>query len=239
MKNNLKLVICATIIFMLLFGQAIGVFADTYYGLLRYGSIGTGVVKVQQTLNSKGFTSGAADGVYGTMTKNAVVRFQKANGLLVDGIAGRQTQSRLFATAAAKATTYTSTVASRGTSYSATDLYWMSRIIHAEAEAEPYNGKVAVGNVIMNRVRSASFPNSVKGVIFEYYHSIPQFSPVSDGTIYNTPNADSIKAAKAVFSGTNVVGNATYFFNPDKSEGTWIVANKTLVKRIGNHVFYK
>lgn len=229
MKKNLKLIICVTIISLLLFGQAIGVFADTYYGLLKYGSRGTGVVKIQQALNTKGFSAGAADGIYGTMTKNAVVKFQKANGLQVDGIAGRQTQSRLFAT----------TVASRGTTYTATDLYWMSRIIHAEAEAEPYTGKVAVGNVIMNRVRSASFPNYVKGVIFEYYHSIPQFSPVADGTIYNTPNSDSIKAAKAVFGGTSVVGNATYFFNPDKSEGTWIVANKTLVKRIGNHVFYK
>jgi N-acetylmuramoyl-L-alanine amidase len=235
MKKNLKLLICVTIISILLFGQTIGVFADTYYGLLKYGSRGTGVAKVQLTLKAKGFTPGAADGIYGIMTKNAVVRFQKANGLQIDGIAGRQTQSKLFATA----TTYSATVASRGTSYSTTDLYWMSRIIHAEAEAESYNGKVAVGNVIMNRVKSTSFPNSVKGVIFEYYRNIPQFSPVADGTIYNTPNSDSVKAAKAVFSGTSVVGNATYFFNPDKSEGTWIVANKTLVKRIGNHVFYK
>ncbi|HOS70797.1 MAG TPA: cell wall hydrolase, partial [Bacillota bacterium] len=95
------------------------------------------------------------------------------------------------------------------------------------------------GNVILNRVKSSSFPNTVKGVIFEYYKGIPQFSPVADGTIYNDPNADSIKAAKAAFNGTSYVGNATYFFNPNKSEGTWIVNNKTFVIRIGNHVFYK
>jgi len=237
MKTKLKILICVTIISLMVFGQAVGVFADTYYGLLKYGSRGTGVAKVQQVLNSKGYSAGAADGIYGIRTENAVIKFQKANGLRIDGIAGRQTQSELFA--AAKTATYAATTASRGTTYTATDLYWLSRIINAEAEAEPYEGKLAVGNVIMNRVKSASFPNTVKGVIFEYYHSIPQFSPVADGTIYNAPNADSIKAAKAVFSGTNVVGSATYFFNPDKSEGTWIVKNKTLVKRIGNHVFYR
>jgi N-acetylmuramoyl-L-alanine amidase len=232
MKNNkLKVIICVAIISLLLAGQAIGVFADTYYGVLKYGSTGTGVIKLQQALKSKGYSPGAADGIYGTMTKNAVTRFQKANSLLVDGIAGRQTQSKLFGAATA--------AAARGTSYSSTDLYWMSRIIHAEAEAEPYEGKVAVGNVIMNRVNSSKFPNTIKNVIFEYYNGIPQFSPVADGTIYNTPNADSIKAAKAVFAGTNVVGKSTYFFNPDKSEGTWIVKNKTYVSRIGNHVFYK
>lgn len=237
MNKKLKLVICVTIISVLLFGQAIGVFADTYYGLLKYGSRGTGVIKVQQALKSKGYSLGSADGIYGLMTKSAVIRYQKANGLLADGIAGRQTQSKLFGTATA--TTFSSTTASRGTTYTATDLYWLSRIINAEAEAEPYTGKLAVGNVIMNRVNSADFPNTIKGVIFEYYHNIPQFSPVADGTIYNAPNSDSINAAKAVLSGTNVIGSATYFFNPDKSEGAWIVANKTFVKRIGNHVFYK
>ncbi len=239
MKNKLKALICVAIISVMVFGQAIGVFADTYYGVLKFGSRGTGVAKVQQVLNSKGYSAGTADGIYGKKTENAVIKFQQANSLRIDGIAGKQTQSKLFAATAAKAATTASVTASRGTTYSATDLYWMSRIIHAEAEAEPYNGKVAVGNVILNRVKSASFPNTVKGVIFEYYKNIPQFSPVADGTIYNTPNSDSIKAAKAVFAGTNVVGTSTYFFNPDKSEGTWIVANKTLVKRIGNHVFYK
>lgn len=229
MKKNLKIIICVTIISLLLVGQTIGAFADTYYGVLKFRSSGAYVVHLQQALNSKGFSVGTADGIYGKKTENAVIRFQQANQIRIDGIAGRQTQAKLFA----------NTVASRGTSYTFTDLYWLSRIIHAEAEAEPYTGKIAVGNVILNRVRSSSFPNTVKGVIFEYYKNIPQFSPVAEGTIYNTPNADSIKAAKAAFSGTSSVGSATYFFNPDKSEGAWIVKNKTLVKRIGNHVFYK
>ena len=240
MKNNIKIIICVTIISLFLVGQTVGVFADTYYGLLKFGSRCTAVVQLQQALKTKGYLAGSADGIYGKMTENAVIKFQQAYRLRIDGISGRETQSKLFATSVAlKATSYTTTVASRGTSYTVTDLYWLSRIIHAEAEAEPYSGKVAVGNVILNRVKSDLFPNTIKGVIFEYYKGIPQFSPVADGTIYNTPDADSIKAAKAAFSGTSYVGNATYFFNPDKSEGTWIVNNKTLVKRIGNHVFYK
>lgn len=230
MKRNLKNIIFVTIISMLLVGQTISVFGDTYYGLLKFRSRGSAVVHLQQALKNKGFSPGSADGIYGKMTENAVIKFQQANKLRIDGIAGRETQARLFATAAA---------ASRGTSYTSTDLYWLSRIINAEAEAESYAGKVAVGNVIMNRVKSSAFPNTVKGVIFEYYKGIPQFSPVADGTVYNDPNGDSIKAAKAAFNGTSYVGNATYFFNPDKSEGTWIVKNKVYVKRIGNHVFYK
>mgnify|MGYP001312437246 FL=1 len=91
----------------------------------------------------------------------------------------------------------------------------------------------------MNRVASNEFPNSVKGVIFEYYHNIPQFSPVADGTIYNNPSKEDIKAAEQALSGKKPVGNSTYFFNPKKSEGKWIVKNKIYVTKIGGHVFYK
>lgn len=232
MKKNTKRLILLMVVALFIVGQTISVFAGTYYGLLKFGSRGSAVVQLQKALNAKGFSVGAVDGIYGKKTENAVIRFQQAYKLRIDGIAGPQTQSKLFG--------ISSTLAARGTSsYSSTDLYWLSRIINAEAEAEPYAGKVAVGNVILNRVKSDKFPNTVKGVIFEYYKGIPQFSPVADGTVYNAPNADSIKAAKAALAGTNYVGNSMYFFNPDKSEGEWIVANKTFVKRIGNHVFYK
>lgn len=242
MKKNLKTIICVTIISLLLIGQTIGVFADTYYGLLKFGSRGASVVELQKSLKTKGFLAGSADGIYGKMTENAVIKFQQANRLRIDGIAGRETQGKLFSTATLASTAAspsTTTSASRGTSYSSDDLYWLSRIINAEAEDESYSGKVAVGNVILNRVKSSSFPNTIKGVIFEYYQGIPQFSPVAEGTIYNTPNADSINAAKAAMNGTSYVGSATYFFNPAKSAGTWIVKNNTYVTRIGNHVFYR
>ncbi len=82
---------------------------------------------------------------------------------------------------------------------------------------------MAVGNVILNRVNSKEFPNTIYNVIFEYYGSIPQFSPVADGTIYNTPSQESINAAKDAINGIRPVGNSTYFFNPNKAAGTWIV----------------
>lgn len=205
--------------------------ASTSYPLLRYGSRGTAVIKLQQTLKTQGFLNGSADGIYGSLTRGSVVKFQTAKRISIDGIAGNQTQTALYSNA---------TTLSRGTSTTAANnLYWLSRIIHAEAEAEPYEGKVAVGNVVINRVNSSDFPNTINGVIFEYYHNIPQFSPVADGTIYNTPSAPSIQAAKAALAGQRPVGTATYFFNPAKSAATWIVANKTYVKRIGAHVFYK
>ncbi|HBM81360.1 MAG TPA: hypothetical protein DD426_11105 [Clostridiaceae bacterium] len=119
------------------------------------------------------------------------------------------------------------------------NLYWLSRIIYAEASGEPYLGKVAVGNVVLNRVASRYFPNSVKGVIFEYYKGVPQFSPVADGSIYNIPSTQSIKAALEALRGAKPARDALYFFNPRKSSGSWIARNKTYVTRIGNHVFYK
>jgi N-acetylmuramoyl-L-alanine amidase len=118
-------------------------------------------------------------------------------------------------------------------------MYWLSRIIEAESRGESYTGKVAVGSVIINRVASSDFPNTIKGVIFEYFQGIPQFSPVEDGSIYNTPSAESIRAAQDALNGVRPVGSATYFFNPDKASGTWIVNNKTYVTHIGGHVFYR
>lgn len=211
---------------------------NTSYTTLKVGSRGDKVSLLQQTLNKKGFSAGRADGIYGKNTKNAVIKFQKANKIAVDGIAGKQTQSILYSAPQASKTT-----SSRGTSISRnayqTNLYWLSRIIEAEAGAEPYSGKVAIGNVILNRVASNSFPNTVKGVIFDYYGNIPQFSPVAEGTIYNTPSEASIKAAVDALNGKKPVGSSTYFFNPKKAEGKWIVKNKTYVTKIGEHVFYK
>jgi len=234
MKITQKRIVSILLVVMLVTLNFTSVLAaeTTTYPLLKYGSRGTAVVRLQKALITTGYLRGAADGIYGHNTENAVIKFQTAKRIRIDGIAGNQTQSLLYA--------QVSQTTSRGTTTTtATDLYWLSRIIHSEAEAEPYNGKVAVGNVVLNRVRLSAFPNTVKGVIFEYYQGIPQFSPVADGTIYNNPSADSIRAAKDALNGVSPVGSATYFFNPNKSAGSWIVANKTFVMRIGNHVFYK
>jgi N-acetylmuramoyl-L-alanine amidase len=234
MKKTHKRLVSFLLVVLLVTMSFTSVFAyeTTSYPLLRYGSTGSAVSRLQSALVTTGYLNGAVDGIYGYYTRGAVIRFQTAKGIRIDGIAGNQTQSLLYSIA--------SQTTSRGTTTTAaTDLYWLSRIINAEAEAEPYNGKVAVGNVILNRVHSSDFPNTIKGVIFDYYQGIPQFSPVADGTIYNTPSADSIRAAKDALTGVRPVGSATYFFNPDKASGSWIVANKTFVMRIGNHVFYR
>ncbi|MGE4282542.1 MAG: peptidoglycan-binding protein [Clostridia bacterium] len=199
--------------------------------LLKVGSSGNEITKLQQALKNKGYFQHAVTGYYGSITKNAVIAFQRNNGLAVDGIAGKNTLSKLYSSS-------TASVASTTAGYTEEDLYWLSRVIEAEAKGESYTGKVAVGNVVLNRANSNLFPNTVKGVIFEYYKGIPMFSPVANGAIYNIPGQESINAAKAALSGEKPVGSATYFFNPDKSKGTWIVNNKTYVGKIGDHAFY-
>ncbi|WP_353095502.1 cell wall hydrolase [Tissierella praeacuta] len=228
------------IVLTLLLVPMSGAFASGNYITLKYCSKGNAVSKLQQQLKSRGYYTIAVDGIYGKLTEKAVINFQKDNKLTIDGIAGKQTQATLNSKTTAAATK-TATV-SRGTSsskaYNQDDLYWLARIIEAEASGESYKGKVAVGSVILNRVNSKEFPNTVYGVIFEYYGKIPQFSPVAEGTIYNTPSEESIKAAKEAINGAKPVGNSTYFFNPAKAAGTWIVKNKTYVTKIGGHSFY-
>jgi N-acetylmuramoyl-L-alanine amidase len=236
MKNTQKRFFGFVLVVLIITLSFSSVFAaGTTYPLLRYGSRGTAVVTLQQALITQGYLNDYADGIYGIKTQNAVIRFQTAKNLRIDGLAGNQTQTTLYNQAVLSSQTV-----SRG-SYTtgAADLYWLSRIVEAEAGAEPYQGKIAVANVILNRVNSSAFPDTIKGVIFEYYQGIPQFSPVADGTIYNTPSEDSIQAAKDALAGGSPVGTATYFFNPDKASGSWIVNNKTYVTRIGDHVFYK
>lgn len=248
---------------------------------LSTGSRGQQVANLQQDLKSMGyFNYGKITGFYGEITRNSVIKFQNANGLVADGIAGAKTLAKvnqvvnsgtisyytvksgdsLWTISQKYGTTVDKLKAANdilsdniypgqtlkivrktsGTaSYSSTDMYWLSRIIEAEAGGEPYQGKVAVGSVILNRVALPDFPNNVKDVVFEYSNGLPQFSPVADGTIYNTPSQDSIKAALDAFNGAKPVGSSTFFFNPSKAAGTWIVKNKTYVTRIGNHVFYK
>ncbi len=221
----------AIVILMILILIPVG---QTYaaYPILKIGSRGDQVSRLQSELKNRGyFNYPRITGYYGYITQDAVIRFQRDNGLAIDGIAGPDTLGAL----------YQSSTLSRGGSITRTsgDTYWLARIIHAEAAGEPYNGKVAVGSVILNRVSSPQFPNSVYNVIFEYYMGIPQFSPVADGTIYNTPSSECIRAAQDALNGIRPVGDATYFFNPSKAAGTWIVRNKQYVGTIGRHVFYR
>lgn len=122
-------------------------------------------------------------------------------------------------------------------SYTDDEIYWLSKIIHAESQGEPMEGKIAVGNVILNRVNSRDYPNTVYGVIFDKMHGV-QFSPVLDGSIYQDPYGDSIIAAKRVLEGENVVGDCLFFFNPKTAQSQWILNNRTYYTTIRNHDFY-
>ena len=128
-------------------------------------------------------------------------------------------------------------VTSPDAAYDAADLYWLSRIIYAESGAEPEEGQIAVGNVILNRVKSGEFPDTISDVIFDRVDGI-QFEPVENGSVYKTPSDSSVSAAKQVLDGADVIGDAMYFYAPTLSEGIWINANRTYFKTIGCHRFY-
>lgn len=128
-------------------------------------------------------------------------------------------------------------IESGGSYYDETSLYWLSRIIHAESSGESLKGKIGVGNVILNRVASSAYPNSIYDVIFDTKYGT-QFQPISNGTIYNTPSEESVLAAKLCLDGASVVGNSLYFFNPTIASSSWISQNCTYITTIGNHQFY-
>ena len=126
---------------------------------------------------------------------------------------------------------------SGSTYYKSDEVLWLARIIHAEASGEPFNGKIAVGNVVLNRVASPQYPNTIYGVIFDRKHGT-QFSPVSFGTIYNTPSAESVIAAKVCLEGYTLSENALFFMNPKLATTSWIAQNRPFLFKIGNHYFY-
>jgi len=121
--------------------------------------------------------------------------------------------------------------------YTEEDIYWLSRIISAESQGECLAGQIAVGNVVLNRVASKKFPNTIRAVVFDKKDAV-QFEPVSNGTVYNTPTPQSVLAARLALNGANVVGDCMYFFNPALSKGAWIRQNCTYYTTIGCHRFY-
>ncbi len=129
------------------------------------------------------------------------------------------------------------TITSGDQFYDSTSLYWLSRIINAESSGEPLSGKIAVGNVILNRVASPDFPNNIHDVIFDDLGGI-QFTPVANGTINNTPSVESVLAAKLCLDGASVAGNSLFFLNPTIATSSWISKNRPYVATIGNHKFY-
>ena len=191
----------------------------------RQGSRGTEVRTIQTKLKRWGYYTGSVDGIYGKQTTAAVVSFQKKNGLTADGVCGEKTLAALGM----------STSSSAQTSGRDDDLWLLARMISAEARGEPYSGQVAVGAVILNRVKHPSFPNTISGVLYQP----GAFSSVSDGQFYSVQITDSArKAAQDALNGSDPSGGAIYFYNPEKSTSKWIFSRETILT-IGDHVFAK
>ena len=125
----------------------------------------------------------------------------------------------------------------RGRDYSDDHIYWLAKIISSESGNQPMRGKVAVGNVVLNRVESPDYPNTIYSVIFDNKFGY-QFSPVADGSIYKEPIKDAYLAAKLCLEGYNVIGDCMYFLNPEKATSNWIPLNKSYYTTIGEHDFY-
>ena len=197
--------------------------------VISQGSRGETVKLIQQKLKRWGYYNGAIDGIYGSSTKKAVKYFQSKNGLTADGIVGNKTLAALGISLSGSSQT-----SSSGTSYSNTDVTLLARLIYGEARGENFTGQVAVGAVVMNRVKSSSFPNTISGVIYQPY----AFTAVADGQINLSPDATAIKAAKQAMNGYDPTYGAIYYYNPAIATSTWIFSRKTTIT-IGNHVFAK
>lgn len=193
--------------------------------LSKYGSRGSEVRTIQEKLKRWGYYTGNVDGIYGSLTVSAVKRFQQKNGLTVDGIAGTRTLNAMGIMTSSS---------SGSSSNNSSNVNLLARAIYGEARGEPYTGQVAVGAVIMNRVRSSKFPNTIAGVIYQS----GAFDAVSDGQINLNPDSTARKAAQDALNGWDPSYGAIYYFNPNTATNKWIWSRPMTVT-IGKHRFCK
>ena len=194
--------------------------------VLKQGSRGDSVKTVQQKLIRWGYLKGSADGIFGAKTKAAVIAFQKKNGLTADGIIGTRTAQALGISLSGTTSSSSSSPAS------STDLNLLARVVYGEARGEPYTGQVAVAAVVLNRVRSSSFPNSVAGGVYQS----GAFDCVSDGQINLTPNQSAYNAAKDALNGWDPTYGCLFYYNPRTATSKWMLS-RTVKLSIGNHAF--
>ncbi|MBR6556257.1 MAG: spore cortex-lytic enzyme [Clostridia bacterium] len=188
----------------------------------RQGSTGETVRKIQTKLKNWGYYDGKVDGIYGSQTASAVRYFQQKNGLTVDGIVGAETLAALGISGSVSSSTQNREA----------ELEMLARIISAEGRGEPYLGQVAIGAVVMNRVRSASFPNTVAGVIYQK----GAFDAVADGQFYSAATASAIRAAREAYNGADPTGGCLYYYNPKTSTNQYMLS-KPVYLAIGQHNF--
>lgn len=191
--------------------------------LSKTGSQGNEVRQIQTVLKNWGYYNGAVDGIFGVKTKNAVVSFQKKNGLTADGIAGPATLRAMGISAGGS---------QGGSGTSGSDVNLLANIISAEARGEPFEGQVAVGACVLNRVEHPSFPDTLYGVVYQP----GAFTAITDGQINEAISESARKAAREALNGSDPSGGAIYYYNPDKTSNKWI-RTRPVIKRIGSHLF--
>ena len=226
-----KVIIKTSVVAVLLLVTVVVGILSFYYAppaeevaVLKRGSSGSQVRTLQTKLNRWGYNCGTVDGIFGTKTLNAVKQFQRNNGLVVDGIVGSKTAAALGMTL--------SSGSSSNSSYNSSDVYLLAKCIYAESRGEPYLGQVAVGAVVLNRVKSSSFPNSISGVIYQPY----AFTAVADGQINLEPNSSAYSAARDAMNGWDPTNGCIYYFNPATATSSWIWSRQVKLT-IGKHKF--
>ena len=210
----MKRIIAAMLCAVMLCGFSFSVLAVS-----QMGSMGEEVSAVQSALKDKGYYDGKVDGIYGTVTKNAVTKFQKDNGLKTDGIAGKQTLKALG-------------IDEGNDVFTSSDISLLARVISAESRGEPYIGQVAVGAVILNRIEHPSFPDTLAGVVYQR----GAFSCMDDGQINEAVADSAYQAARDALNGLDPSGGAIYYYNPSTATSKWIFS-RPVITTIGNHRF--
>lgn len=214
MNRIFKIILCVLVV--------VSLSLTTTLALSKIGSRSDEVKKIQTALRDKGYFASNIDGIFGTLTKNAVIAFQKDNGLTPDGIAGEKTLKALGITNGD----------SSFSGYDSNDYELLARTISAEARGESYLGQVAVGAVILNRIEHPSFPDTLSGVIYQK----GAFSCLLDGQFYE-PIADSAySAARDAINGLDPSGGAIYYYNPVTATNKWI-RSRPVITTIGKHTF--
>lgn len=209
-------------IFILTFILSTVFTANSAFALSKIGSRGQEVINIQTRLKNWGYYKGTVDGVFGSGTQAAIKSFQRKNGLTPDGIAGPATLAKI------------GLPTGQGSVTSSNDTTLLAMVINGEARGESYEGQVAVGAVVLNRVRHSSFPNTIAGVIYQK----GAFTAVDDGQINKAINQSCFNAARDALNGWDPTVGAIYYYNPATATNSWIWS-RPVIKRIGKHVFCK
>ncbi len=192
--------------------------------VMQRGDEGIDVAVLQQKLKQLNYYNGSIDGLYGGGTAEAVKKFQKDNGLQADGVFGESSFAVI-----------PDLKAELSYNISRDDIILLARIIHGEARGEDFRGKVAVGSVILNRIKSNQFPNTIRDVILQK----GQFSSLMDGQANYYPGEEELQAARAALLGYDPTLGSIYFYNPDIATNTAWISRRNFVTRIGGHVFLR